>query len=72
MGFHIWLPIQGFVSEGTYFIRPDPDTTIVVPGATPSVLTMTAYRHLTNSLYLESSRGYGRACGVKPDLAGRA
>lgn len=69
VGFHIWLPIQGFVSEGTYFIRPDPDTTIVVPGATPSVLTMTAYRHLNNSLYLEASRGYGRACGVKPDMA---
>ena len=68
-GFHMWLPFSNFISEGTYFIRADPDTTIVSPGTNPSVLTFTAYRHDNNSLYLEASRGYGRACGIKPDLA---
>lgn len=68
-GFHMWLPISQFITEGTYFIRSDPDTTIVVPGTTPAVITFTAYRHDNNSLYLQASRGYGRNCGIKPDLA---
>ena len=68
-GFHIWLPINNFLSEDTYFIRSNPDTTLVVPGTTPSVITLNAYRHTDNSLYLESSRGYGRGCEIKPDMA---
>lgn len=68
-GFHIWLPISQFITEGTYFIRSDPNTTLVMPGTTPSLITFTAYRHDNNSLYLQASRGYGRGCGIKPELA---
>lgn len=68
-GFHMWLPISNFITEETYFIRADPDTTLVSPGTNPAVITFTAYNHENNSLYLEASRGYGRACGIKPDMA---
>lgn len=68
-GFHIWLPITQFLSETTYFLRPNPDTTIVSPSSTASLITFTAYRHENNSLYLKASRGYSRSCGIKPDMA---
>lgn len=68
-GFHIWLPITQFLSTDTYFIRPDPDTTIVAPATNSGLITVTAYNHITNSLYLEASRGDKRGCNIKPDFA---
>ena len=30
--YHMWLPVQGFISEETVFLKPDPSNTITVPG----------------------------------------
>lgn len=64
-----WLPMQQFVSKDTYFIRPDPDITITQPGNTGNVITVTAYDHTTDSIYIESGRGLTRDGLQKPDLA---
>ena len=67
--FHIWLPMQGFLTEDTGFLRPDPDITITDPGNAPLLLTVSTYNHVTGSLYIHSSRGFTATGQVKPDLA---
>ena len=68
-GFHIWLPVREFISEGTYFLRPDPDTVITDPGNARGPVTVSAYDHQTGGIYLHASRGYTRLGQIKPDLA---
>lgn len=67
--FNMWLPLRQFVRPDTYFLRSEPDNTIVVPGNANLAMTMTAYNHLNGSIYAEASRGYNARNQVKPDLA---
>ncbi len=69
LGFHIWLPMTGFVSDNTYFVNPNPDTTITSPGNTSTAVTVTAYNVASKNIYLNSSRGYTKDNIVKPDVA---
>ena len=67
--FHLWLPVRGFISDETYFLRPNPDTIITDPGNAQYPITVTAYDHTRNSIYIHASRGYSRSGRIKPDLA---
>lgn len=67
-GFHIWLPITGFIVPDTVFVKPNPDTTITTPGNATLPITITAYNHRTGGLNISASRGYTRENVVKPDL----
>ena len=69
VGFHIWLPMQGFISDNTFFVRSDPYTTILSLGNAVSVLTVTAYNTEDDSLYLNASRGFTRVGDIKPEIA---
>jgi len=68
-GFHIWLPIQGFITENTKFTNPNPYTTITCPAYSLTAITATAYNHKDQSIYLNAGRGFSRINLVKPDLA---
>lgn len=70
--FHIWLPVTGFISDGTYFLRPDPDTTITEPGNAARVLTIAGYEGSTESVWMDSGRGRTRSGYQKPDIAAPA
>lgn len=67
--FHVWLPVQGMISEETYFLEASPDYTITAPGDAPNGMTATAYQYRDNSLYIQASRGYNTDNLVKPDFA---
>lgn len=67
--YHMWLPVQGFASPETIFLKPDPDTTITCPGNTALPITVGAYDHRDGSIYLHSSRGFAIDGQIKPDLA---
>lgn len=67
--YDIWLPMEGFISQDTYFLNPDPDTTICEPGNAQNPLTVTAYDYRTDTLFFQASRGYSRDGDVKPDFA---
>ena len=67
--FHVWLPVQGMISEETYFLEASPDYTITAPGDAPNGMTVTAYQYRDNSLYIRASRGYNTDNLVKPDFA---
>ena len=67
--FHLWLPVEGQAEPGTYFLEPSPDTTLTIPSTGDGVLTVGAYNHRADSIYIHSGRGYTRLGAVKPDLA---
>ncbi len=68
-GFHIWLPMDEFITRDTYFIQPNIYTTVLAPGTAPTPITATAYNPLNNNLYVNSGRGYTRTNTIKPELA---
>lgn len=68
-GFHIWLPMEGFISDNTFFIRSDPYTTILNLGTGRYPITVTAYNDSDDSLYLNASRGFTRTGVIKPEIA---
>ncbi len=67
--FHVWLPMHGFLSDQTIFLRPNPDTTVMDPGNADALFTVAAYNHSNNSIYIHSSRGYTPKGRLKPDIA---
>jgi hypothetical protein len=68
-GFHIWLPMEGFISKKTFFIKSDPFTTILAMGNAQVPVTATAYDTSNDRLYIDASRGYNRLGDVKPNVA---
>lgn len=69
MRFNIWLPMNDFIKEDTYFIRSSPNTTLLSVSCTTVPIAVTAYNVEDDSLYLNSGRGYTRINEVKPDIA---
>jgi hypothetical protein len=67
--FHAWLPTGDLISEDTYFLNSNPDTTITSPGNNDFPLTVANYNGDTGNIAPNSSRGYTRFGVIKPDLA---
>ena len=71
-GFHVWLPISQFLSSETYFLSPNPNITLTIPGFAENVITTSAYSDRNNSIYVRSGRGFSRGSEIKPDIAAPA
>ncbi len=67
--FNIWLPIDGFLEEDTYFLRPDPYYTLTNPANTFTPIIATSYNHVNQSLAINASRGYTIMNIVSPTIA---
>lgn len=67
--FNLWLPMEKFIQETTYFLNPDPDMTLTSAGTTSSTVVTANYNHYNDSLYVNSSRGYTLSGFIKPDMA---
>ena len=67
--YNIWLPISAFLNENTYFLTPDPDTTLTSPSDGIYAMSVAAYNHYNNSLYLSSGRGFSAIGAIRPDFA---
>lgn len=68
-GFNIWLPMEGFISNNTFFIRSDPYTTVLTLANTLVPIAVTAYNIVDESLFLAASRGYSRLNEITPEIA---
>lgn len=71
-GFHVWLPISAFLSSETYFLKPNPNITLTLPGFAQNAITVSSYSDRNNSIYVRSGRGFSRGSDIKPDLAAPA
>lgn len=69
LGFHIWLPMQGFISDNIFFVDADPYTTILSLSTNPVPIVVTAYDYTDESLYESASRGFTRSGEVSPQIA---
>ncbi|MFR5602224.1 MAG: S8 family peptidase [Lachnospiraceae bacterium] len=67
--FHIWLPVRGFISDDTIFLKSNPNTTITEPGNAFAAITTAGYDHESGGIYIHSSRGFARDGRIKPELA---
>jgi subtilisin family serine protease len=67
--FHIWLPSGDFISKNTYFLQSDAFTTITSPGNSVVPICITAYNTDTNSIAIDSSRGFSTSNIINPSLA---
>lgn len=67
--FHLWLPITQFLRRETYFLRPDPYTTLTDPSMTFRAVTVSSYNDANNSFYEDSGRGFLSNGLIKPDVA---
>ena len=67
--FHIWLPVEGLISQDTYFLEPSPYTTVTAPGDARNSITTTAYQHRDGSIYIAAGRGYTPDGMITPHLA---
>ena len=67
--FHSWLPAENLISENTYFLNPNPETTVTSPGNADSPLTVANYNSTTEGIVNSSGKGYTRYDVIKPDLA---
>lgn len=66
--FHVWLPLRQFMSAETYFLSPNPYTTITEPAMAPDVLAVGAYNSETGAFAFFSGRGNNRRGYPKPAL----
>lgn len=67
--FDAWLPLRTFIQDETYFLAPDPDTTLVDPANNRYSVTTAGYDYRTGGTYIASGRGYTRDRRIKPDIA---
>jgi subtilisin family serine protease len=69
MKFNVWLPMNGFITNDTFFIKSDPYITLLSMSCAVRPIAVTAYNIEDDSLYMDSGRGYTRIDTVKPDIA---
>lgn len=67
--FHTWLPMEEFLTGNVYFIRANPEYTVMEPGDTGAVVCAAYYNGKENSIAVSSGRGYTRDNRIKPDFA---
>jgi len=66
--FHMWLPISAFLSSETYFLNSSPYTTLTQPASATNPISVGAYNHRDNSIWIDSGRGYAANGVVKPEI----
>jgi len=65
--YHMWLSRRGFISETTRFLRPEPQTTVQIPGTDGFSIVVGAYDNSDDSVYAASGRGPTTNDIIKPD-----
>lgn len=66
--YYAYLPITGFINEGTIFLNSTPGYTITSPGTASRIITVGAYNISNNNLYVDSSRGPKQFIKISPNL----
>lgn len=67
--FDIWLPPEVTLKPDIRFLKPDPNQTINLPGASDKAISVTYYNQNNNALMAESGRGFPLFPIIKPDIA---
>ena len=66
--YNAWLPLEQFLDQETFFLRPDPDITLTEPSCASRVISVGGYNHKTGGSFLSSGRGFTSDGKIKPEL----
>lgn len=66
--YNIWLDRNGWILPRTQFLSPNYSHTITIPSTANTPITVGAYNHLDNSIYISSGRGPTRDGRLKPEI----
>lgn len=67
--FNLWLPMEQFLHGDTFFLTPNPDTTLTEPAYCRGALGVVSYQSDNNSIEQSSGRGFSSDGFIQPDLA---
>lgn len=67
--YHMWLPIEEFLSGEVYFLEANPNNTLTEPASCRQAMTVAYYNSDENAVDINSGRGYTRDGIIKPDFA---
>lgn len=67
--YHVWLPMENFITRGTFFLDPVNETTLTTPGNSEFAIVVTAYNHINKTLFYHASNGFTSNGFIKPDIA---
>lgn len=67
--FHIWLPLREFLTGDVFFLDSNPFYTLTGPSDAASPISVSYYDSTSNSIALDSGRGFTRKETIKPDFA---
>lgn len=70
--FNMWANLRQFMNSNTYFLKPDPNTTLTVPSSAENVITIGGYDNNSDAIYPNSGRGFTNDNNIKPDLVAPA
>lgn len=66
--FNIWLPMSEMLARDVFFLRPNPEITLTMPSDSQLSMSVGGYNGATESLYLDSGRGFAADGSIKPDF----
>lgn len=66
---HAWLLQEAFLDGEVFFLRSNPDYTVMAPGNVRAVTCTAYYNGRDKSVAVSSGRGYTRTNLIKPDFA---
>ncbi|MDR0957880.1 MAG: S8 family serine peptidase [Clostridiales bacterium] len=66
--FHFWMSANNWSKPDTFFIDSSPETTVTNGGSDRDLISVGAYNHVNQNLYIDGSRGPSRAGIIRPDL----
>lgn len=67
--FHIWLPMEEFLTGEVFFLESSPECTILEPGNIQAAACVSYYDGNGGALAVSSGRGFTRTGLIKPDAA---
>lgn len=70
--FNIWGNLRQFMNPDTFFLKPNPDTTLTTPSSSEKVLTVGGYDSSSQAFFPRSGRGFTNDNNIKPDIVAPA
>lgn len=70
--YNMWLPMQQMTGGNVFFLRSNPDITLVSPSNATQVISVGGYNAANQSIFADSGRGFTVSGEIKPDFAAPA
>lgn len=70
--YNMWLPMRQLTGGSVFFLRSNPEITLVSPSNATQVISVGGYNAANQSIFADSGRGFTVSGEIKPDFAAPA